>query len=110
MRPWDRARWRLQGRWTHDLPNGWKVMPSAETFLGKTWVSTEAGTRLEPMALRGRLMIDKKVTKRRHLVFGYQWQSTLGSFPSWREHTLLMALDVDLKKAKRREKERTLPE
>ena len=49
MRPWDRARWRIQGKWTHDLPKGWKVMPSVETFLGTRWVSSEAGNRSEPM-------------------------------------------------------------
>ena len=110
MRPWDRARWRLQGRWTHDLPKGWKVMPSAETFLGTRWVSGEAGTHLEPMALRGRLVVDKKLTKRRHLAFGYQWQSTLNSFPSRHDHTLLMALDLGLKKAKFRAKARPASE
>lgn len=106
MRPWDRARWRIQGKWTHDLPQGWKVIPSVETFLGPRFLSTELGARLEPMALRGRLLVDKKWTKRRHVVFGYQWQSELNSFPRWREHTLLVSLDLDLKKAKRRKKER----
>jgi hypothetical protein len=85
-------------------------MPSVETFLGTRWVSSEAGARLEPMALRGRLLVDKKLTKRRHVVFGYQWQSELNSFPRWREHTLLVSMDLDLKKAKLREKERAASE
>ena len=106
MRPLDRARWRIQGKWTHDLPKGWKVVPSVETFLGMRFVSTEAGNRSEPTALRGRLMVDKKWAKRRQVVFGYQWQSILNSFPRWHEHTFLVSMDVDLKKAKLREKER----
>ena len=109
LRPWDRARWRLQGKWTHDLPKGWKIMPSAETFLGTRWISTEFGGRLAPMALRGRLMVDKKVTKRRHLLFGYQWQSTMNSFPIWHEHTLLFSLDLAFKKVKAPRKERIQP-
>ena len=110
MRPWDRARWRIQGKWTHDLPKGWKVMPSVETFLGTCWVSSEAGNRSEPTALRGRLMVDKKWTKRRHVVFGYQWQSILNSFPRWHEHTLLVSMDLDLKKVKLGEKRRAASE
>jgi hypothetical protein len=105
MRPWDRARWRVQAKWTHDLPDGWKLEPSVETFLGHRALTTETGIRLEPVALRGRLTLDKKLAKRRHLTFGYQFQSAVHSRPSTPEHTVLLALDLELKKAKRRKKD-----
>jgi hypothetical protein len=105
MRPWDRARWRVQAKWIHDLPDGWKLEPSVETFLGPRALSTETGIRLEPVALRGRLAIDKKLAKRRHLTLGYQFQSAVRSHPSIPEHTVLLALDLELKKVKKRKKD-----
>ena len=109
MRPWDRARWRVQAKWTHDLPNGWKLEPSFETFLGPRALTTETGVRLEPVAVRGRLAIDKKLTKRRHLTLGYQAQSAVRSQPSALEHTVLLALDLELKKRKKRKKDDAQP-
>ena len=88
MRPWDRARWRLQGKWTHDLPNGMEGHAFGRDVLGDALGFERSRNASEPTALRGRLVVDKKWTKRRHLAFGYQWQSTLNSFPSWHEHTL----------------------
>ena len=105
MRPWDRARWRVQAKWTHDLPDGWKLEPSVETFLGPRALTTETGIRLEPVAVRGRLALDKKLAKRRHLTLGYQVQSAVRSHPSTPEHTVLLALDLELKKAKKRKKD-----
>ena len=100
MRPWDRARWRLQAKWTHDLPDGWKVIPSVETFWG-----ADPSLSARPMALgavRGRLAVDKKVAKRRHLTVGYQFQQGVHAHPDRPEHTVLLALDVGLKKVKKR--------
>ena len=105
MRPWDRARWRVQAKWTHDLPDGWKLEPSVETFLGPRALTTETGLRLEPVAVRGRLALDKKLAKRRHLTLGYQFQTAVRSHPSIPEHTVLLALDLELKKAKKRKKD-----
>ena len=105
MRAWDRSRWRLQAKWVHDLPDGWKIEPSVETFFGPRFLVTEAGVVLEPVALRGRLSVDKKLAKRRELTFGYQVQSAVRSQPSVTEHTVLLALDLELKKRKKRKKE-----
>ena len=110
MRPWDRARWRVQAKWTHDLPDGWKLEPSFETFLGPRALMTETGVRLEPLAVRGRLAIDKKLAKRRHLTLGYQVQSSVRSQPSTPEHTVLLSLDLDFKKVRKRQKESPLEE
>ena len=102
MRPWDRARWRLQAKWTHDLPDGWKVIPSVETFWG-----ADPSLSASPVALgaiRGRLAVDKKVAKRRHLTIGYQYQQGLHDHPNRPEHTVLLALDVGLKKVKKRKR------
>lgn len=100
MRPWDRARWRLQAKWTHDLPDGWKLLPSVETFWG-----ADPGLSASPLALvaiRGRLAIDKKLARRRHLTLGYQFQQGVHAHPDRPEHTVLLALDVGLKKVKKR--------
>lgn len=105
MRPWDGARWRVQAKWSHDLPDGWKLEPAFETFLGPRTLSTESGLRLEPVALRGRLAMDKKLAKRRHLTLGYQVQSAVHSQPSSPEHTVLLALDLELKKLRKRKKD-----
>ena len=105
MRPWDRARWRIQAKWVHDLPDGWKLEPSVESFLGPRALTTEVGVRLEPVAVRGRLTLDKKLAKRRHLTLGYQVQSAVRSHPSTLEHTVLLALDLELKKVKKRKKD-----
>ena len=115
MRPWDRARWRVQAKWTHDLPDGWKLEPSFETFLGPRALMTralmtETGVRLEPLAVRGGLAIDKKLAKRRHLTLGYQVQSSVRSQPSTPEHTVLLSLDLDFKKVRKRQKESPLEE
>ena len=102
MRPWDRARWRLQAKWTHDLPDGWKVIPSVETFWG-----ADPSLSASPVALgaiRGRLAVDKKVAKRRHLTIGYQYQQGVHDHPNRPEHTVLLALDVGLKKVKKRKR------
>ena len=103
MRPWDRARWRLQAKWTHDLPDGWKVIPSVETFWG-----ADPSLSSSPLALgavRGRLAVDKKVAKRRHLTMGYQYQQGVHDHPNRPEHTVLLALDVGLKKVKKRKRD-----
>ena len=102
MRPWDRARWRLQAKWTHDLPDGWKVIPSVETFWGAD--PSLSASPLAPGAIRGRLAVDKKVAKRRHLTIGYQYQQGVHDHPSRPEHTVLLALDVGLKKVKKRKR------
>lgn len=103
MRSWDRARWRLQAKWTHDLPDGWKVIPSVETFWG-----VEPSLSERPLALaavRGRLAIDKKVAKRRHFTVGYQFQQGVHAHPDRPEHSVLLALDVGLKKVKKRKRD-----
>ncbi len=99
MRPWDRARWRAAVKWTHDLPSGWKLMPCGELFLGRE------GGELAPQAWRGRLSVDKKLSKRRHLVLAYQAQAPIQGKPEVTEHTVILALDVALKKVKRQKKD-----
>ncbi|MDA0729443.1 MAG: DUF2490 domain-containing protein [Bacteroidetes bacterium] len=101
MRPWDEAKWRARIKWTHDLPDGWKLVPSAEGFWGRSTHGSLNGPDLEMRALRGRLDVDKKLDKRRHLVVGYQWQTNPQTFASV-EHRLILSLDVDLKKPKKR--------
>lgn len=103
MRPWDRARWRLQAKWTHDLPDGWKVIPSVETFWGAD--PSLSASSLALGAVRGRLAVDKKVAKRRHLTMGYQYQQGVHDQPNRPEHTVLLALDVGLKKVKKRKRD-----
>ena len=103
MRSWDRARWRLQAKWTHDLPDGWKLMPSVETFWGAD--PSLSSTPLALAAVRGRLAVDKKVAKRRHLTMGYQYQQGVHDQPNRPEHTVLLALDVGLKKVKKRKRD-----
>jgi hypothetical protein len=105
MRPWDRARWRFQVKWTHDLPRGWKLEPALESFLGPSFVAGEGALDLQPVALRGRLTADKKLAKRRHLTFGYQLQSGRPNSSPDLEHTVLLALDLELKKVKKRKKD-----
>jgi len=105
MQAWDRSRWRVQCKWTHDLPNGWKLQPAYETFLGAPWTLQEEGGFIRPTAMRGRLALDKKLAKRRHLTLGYQFQIAVRSHPSIPEHTVLLALDLELKKAKKRKKD-----
>ena len=102
MRPWDRARWRAAVKWTHDLPSGWKLVPSGEFFLGRE------GGELVPQAWRGRLALDKKLSKRRHLVLAYQAQAPIQGMPDVTEHTVILALDVALKKVKRQKKDEGL--
>lgn len=102
MRPWDRARWRAAVKWTHDLPSGWKLVPSGEFFLGRE------GGELVPQAWRGRLALDKKLSKRRHLVLAYQAQAPIQGKPEVTEHTVILALDVALKKVKRQKKDEGL--
>ena len=103
MRSWDRARWRLQAKWTHDLPDGWKVIPSVETFWGADPSLSERPLALA--AVRGRLAVDKKVAKRRHLTVGYQFQQGVHAHPDRPEHSVLLALDVGLKKVKKRKRD-----
>ena len=102
MRPWDRARWRLQAKWTHDLPKGWKVAPAVEGFWGRKTLFSEGALWLEPSAIRGRISFDKKVAKRRHVVVGYQVQSPVMAHPDAIEHTVLLSLEMSLKKPKSR--------
>ena len=98
MRSWDRARWRLQVRWTHDLPDGMKLIPAVETFWGR-----EGG--VQPAAVRGRLSLDKKLSKRRHVTLGYQFQTGIQSHLDVAEHTVLLSCDLALKKVKKRKKD-----
>ena len=86
-------------KWTHDLPSGWKLVPSGELFVGRE------GGQLSPQAWRGRLAVDKKLSKRRHLVVAYQAQAPIQGKPDVTEHTVIVALDVALKKVKRPKKE-----
>lgn len=99
MRPWDRARWRASLKWTHDLPSGWKLVPSGEFFLGRK------GQQLSPQAWRGRLALDKKLSKRRHLRVAYQAQAPIQGRPDVTEHTVILAVDLALKKVKRQKNE-----
>ena len=104
LRPWDRARLRMQVKWSQDLPEGWKVIPSIESFFGPQ-NSLTSSRNLGLMALRGRVVLDKKVTKRRHVAVGYQFQSGVRTRRQIQEHTMLMTLDLGLKKVKSRKKE-----
>ena len=99
MRPWDRARWRLKAKWTHDLPKGWKLIPSCETFWGAQTLM-EGTQRWEAQSFRARLSIDKKVKKRRKITTGYQFQSALRDAGQPVEHTLLLMWQWTLKKRK----------
>ena len=90
MRAWDNARWRTQLRWVHDLPKGWKAIPSLEGFFRMA----EGGSQ----ALRARIVLDKKLSKRRHISCGAQWQ-TSPSGPS--TTTVLCTYDWTLKKPKK---------
>ena len=99
MRPWDRARWRTAVKWTHDLPSGWKLVPSGELFF------SQEGGQLATQAWRGRLAVDKKLSKRRHLVVAYQAQAPVQGRPEVTEHTVILAMDVALKKVKRQKKD-----
>lgn len=103
MRPWDRARWRVQTKWNHDLPDGWKLEPSMETFFGPNQERIESDVLLIPVGFRARLALDKKLSKRRHLTVGYQVQSPLNSAFHSSEHTLLLSWDLELKKVKKRQ-------
>ena len=47
MRPWDRARWRTAVKWTHDLPSGWKLVPSGELFMGRESEQLSRSERIE---------------------------------------------------------------
>ena len=102
LRSWDRARWRVQAKWTHDLPKGWKVVPAVEGFWGRKTLFSEGALWLEPSAIRGRISFDKKVAKRRHVVVGYQVQSPVMTHPDVIEHTVLLSLEMSLKKPKSR--------
>jgi regulator of sigma D len=51
------------------------------------------------------LAVDKKLSKRRHLVVAYQAQAPIQGKPDVTEHTVIVALDVALKKVKRPKKE-----
>ncbi len=99
MRPWDRARWRLKAKWTHDLPQGWKLVPSCETFWGAQTLIVGT-SRWETESFRARLSIDKKVKKRRKITTGYQFQSALRDAGQPAQHTLLLMWQWALKKRK----------
>ena len=101
MRPWDQAKWRARVKWSHDLPDGWKFVPSAEGFWGRATHGVLGGPDLEVLALRGRLDVDKKLAKRRHLLVGYQVQTNPRTFTSV-EHRVILSFDVDLKKPAKR--------
>lgn len=91
LRSWDNARWRAQLAWTHDLPKGWKLEPSVEAFM-----------RFSPaggQALRARLMLDKKLSKRKRLSAGFQSQHAPGEQPV---QTVIVAYAWSLKKWKKK--------
>lgn len=104
MRSLDGARWRVQAKWTHDLPEGWKIEPAMEVFWNPQQRQPEMEVEQRPVSLRGRIMFDKKLAKRKHLKLGYQVQNALNVHPSQQEHAVLLALDLEMKKRRKRNK------
>jgi len=100
-RPWDAAKWRLKATWKHDLPDGWKVLPSVEGFWGTATHGVVTGPSHEFAAVRAQVAVDKKWAKRRHLVAGYQVQGDPRCATPV-EHRLVVSVEVDLKKVKKR--------
>ena len=63
------------------------------------------GQQLSPQAWWGRLALDKKLSKRRHLRVAYQAQASIQGRADVTEHTVILAVDVALKKVKRQKNE-----